>query len=651
MTASDTVVRPRSFWNIRTVLAVLLLAVLTAQCVIFSLRTGETTDEGFFSGGAYPIVRYNDYKFLSDHPPLMYQLAGLPLLLVQPKFSIENPLYVPNTDRIDAAGNGDRFLYKMGNDPQQILFLERFPMIVLTLLLGFGIFLFARSIYGEWGALLALCLYAFTPDILGNGSLFMTDMGVAVFYFFSIYALKRFFDQPDFKRSVALGFICGLAFMTKISALILFPIITFLFFVFLITDPSLSSIKPFPKIFENWFGVLAIFLLVNAVGTKQVVVFLGPLLFLAIYLWLDGRWIFSRSRFWAFALKGLLIAGYTVTVIVAFRLKRKYGFESTFVFLFWNLIAAAFTALFLWRWNKGSALNLMKLFLAIWLVCGLVIVLGYTDFVYKFYRFIGFGNYVKPFGVVLSHSIGGHGNCLERSIITCDWRYFFGLLAIRLPLLVLGLSILGSILLLRAKSPLLTKAIILAPIVFFLGSAILNKINIGIRHILPIFPFLFVLGGLPGAALANMKRGPLKVILVTGLSILLVLFMFRTLRTGPHYLTYFNEAVGDAKQGAKLMPVNWGQDNKSLMEFLIDHKIPLIKIASESSNPAVYDYYKVPWEWAKESDFANPTPGFYAMGLGFYLDQQKNPRSWFKGRQPLYQVGKTFYIFEVTSQE
>jgi len=82
-------------------------------------------------------------------------------------------------------------------------------------------------------------------------------------------------------------------------------------------------------------------------------------------------------------------------------------------------------------------IRILKYFLAVWVFAALFIVLGYTDFAYKFYRLIGFGNYMKPLGIVLSHSAGGHGACGEGSFITCDWKYFPGVLAIKTPLLTL----------------------------------------------------------------------------------------------------------------------------------------------------------------------------------------------------------------------
>ena len=95
--------------------------------------------------------------------------------------------------------------------------------------------------------------------------------------------------------------------------------------------------------------------------------------------------------------------------------------------------------------------------------------------------------------------------------------------------------------------------------------------------------------------------------------------------------------------------LNWGQDNKRLAEFVLEKKISFIKIGGEAMNADVYDYYKIPWKMLEPRDLIAPAPGFYGLGIGYYTAQQKDPRSWFYDKQPLYRVGKTFYVFEVPS--
>ena len=209
-----------------------LLMILGAQGVYSAKTNGQTTDEAFFSASGYAMLRYNNYEFLGEQPPLANQLGAIPLAFLKLNFPISDPWYVPNTDRIDVARNGRRFLYQMGNDPDIILFLQRIPILLLTMLLGLGILLLSSQLWGPWSGLLSLALFSFSPNIIAHGSLYTTDMGLTAFYFFTIYALKRFFDSPSDGRVLWSGLACGAALMSKISSLILLPVISCLFLVY-----------------------------------------------------------------------------------------------------------------------------------------------------------------------------------------------------------------------------------------------------------------------------------------------------------------------------------------------------------------------------------------------------------------------------------
>lgn len=629
-----------------------LLASLAIQCIASALNQGQTTDETFYSGSGYPIVRYNNYEFLFEHPPLIIQLGALPLLLLQPEFPITTPLYVPGTDRIDLSRNGALFLYKMGNNPKLILFLERLPIILLTVLLGIGIYLWGQQLWGKRAGLLSLALYTFDPNIIAHGSLYTTDMGITVFYFFSIYALKYFFDAPTERRIILLGLICGAAFMSKISGLILLPIILLLFLIYYFTKQSSVSIHSPSISFKKYIFTIAIFLIANALGEKQAMVIFGPFLIFGIYFCgRDFAWI-KKSRVQRFLFRGLVLGGAIACIVSAWFLKKKYGVTVASALTVGISVLIGFTAAFSKRSPTDNRIRLLEYFFSVWILAALVIVIGYTDFIYKFYRFIGFGNYMKPLGIVFSHSTGGHNICVEGSFVTCDWKYFPAVLAIKTPLLTLALAIIGFFCFLFSTHSALIKFIIYLPLVFFMAAAMQNNIHIGLRHILPIYPFLFLLAGYVGSLIAHINplwaRFPLTVFLL----ILLFLSTARTITMGPDYLAYFNELIGSPEQGVRLTAdsnLNWGQDNTLLSKFILQKKISPIKIFTETMNADVYDYYRLPWKPASELDLVDPGPGFYALGIGVYTNLQKNPGSWFRNRKPLYFIGNTFFIFQVNS--
>ncbi len=81
----------------------------------------------------------------------------------------------------DQTALGRRLLYESGNDPWRVMLWARLPVIVLTLLFGLVVLAFARELVGAVGGLVALALYAYSPNIITNGSLATLDVPAAGF--------------------------------------------------------------------------------------------------------------------------------------------------------------------------------------------------------------------------------------------------------------------------------------------------------------------------------------------------------------------------------------------------------------------------------------------------------------------------------------
>ena len=74
-------------------------------------------------------------------------------------------------------------------------------MIALfSLTLGLLVFLATKEIFGPLAAVLALFLFAFEPNLLANGAIVTTDMGLALFLFASVYTFYRFCNRPSAPR-------------------------------------------------------------------------------------------------------------------------------------------------------------------------------------------------------------------------------------------------------------------------------------------------------------------------------------------------------------------------------------------------------------------------------------------------------------------
>jgi 4-amino-4-deoxy-L-arabinose transferase-like glycosyltransferase len=91
-------------------------------------------------------------------------------------------------------------------------------MMVLLAASGAAItFLWARDLFGPAAGLLALGLYAFSPNLLAHGMLITTDVPVTVFILLTLYLFWRQHDNPRWPNSIVTGLALGAAMASKYS--------------------------------------------------------------------------------------------------------------------------------------------------------------------------------------------------------------------------------------------------------------------------------------------------------------------------------------------------------------------------------------------------------------------------------------------------
>jgi Dolichyl-phosphate-mannose-protein mannosyltransferase len=177
--------------------------------------------------------------------------------------------------------------------------------------------------------------------------------------------------------------------------------------------------------------------------------------------------------------------------------------------------------------------------------------------------------------------------------------------------------------------------------------SIQSHLNIGERHLLPVYPVLFVLTG----ALGKWFR-PLhwRAFLVSGL---IVWHIAESARIAPHYLAYFNELLGGPEDGHRHLvdsSLDWGQDLPGLKVWLDDHRRPgedTYLAYFGTGNPR---YYKI---HAKELAYINGFhedepyiplgPGLYCIGATMLEQVYGSVRGpWTLELEKEYQFLRTF---------
>ncbi|MDX2849405.1 glycosyltransferase family 39 protein [Streptomyces sp. PA03-3a] len=187
--------------------------------VTTAVRQTPTIDEPVYVGTATVYLREHSLRFNPEHPPLGKLVIAGGLAFAHP--------------RLDPAFEGDQtelgrsVLYESGNDPWRLMLAARLPMIALTLLFGLVVLAFARDLTGPPGGLLALALYAFSPDVIAHGSLATLDVPAAGFLLTSVWALWRARERPRLHLPLA-GAALGAALATRMSALPAVPVLLLL---------------------------------------------------------------------------------------------------------------------------------------------------------------------------------------------------------------------------------------------------------------------------------------------------------------------------------------------------------------------------------------------------------------------------------------
>jgi hypothetical protein len=141
--------------------------------------------------------------------------------------------------------------------------------------------------------------------------------------------------------------------------------------------------------------------------------------------------------------------------------------------------------------------------------------------------------------------------------------YFPEAIAIKIPagaVIAVGLAVVACVLAGRRRRGTLLLCIVLPPSLLLL-TAMTGKLQIGIRHVLPVLPFVYLF------AVFYLCRGRW----VYGLLALVALAGVEGARVHPDYLPFFNVLAGGPQNGSKYLAdsnLDWGQDVARLAEYI-----------------------------------------------------------------------------------
>jgi hypothetical protein len=235
---------------------------------------------------------------------------------------------------------------------------------------------------------------------------------------------------------------------------------------------------------------------------------------------------------------------------------------------------------------------------------------------------------------VVRHNGLGHGSYLLGEYRTTGWWYFFPVvLAVKTPI---GLLVLGVAGMWGARTW-QQRATAMFPLAI-LAVCLPSQIDLGVRHILSVFPLLAILGSRPEFGVRHLNSRIMAAVLV--------LMSLETLWVRPDFLAYFNQFAGrNPERILAESDLDWGQDLDRLSRRLSEVGAEEVKLKYFGS--ALLEKAGLPTYW--DLDAREPAKGWVAISVHYlYLEHAKDGSfEWLKRYTPRERIGKSIDLFYI----
>lgn len=520
-----------TFWNTpRLVFAVVALLTLHSALAVLSLvKENPTVDEVVHLPAGVTYWQTGTFRMYHHNPPLVKLIAALPVIASGAVIDYSNSAWImepPNKAEI-----AHEFMRLNANRYFELFTRARLLMPLFSIIGGLVVFFWSKRLYGAGGGVLSLTLWILCPNVLAHTRLVTTDLAATSLGVLATFVFWLYLKRPTMRLATLAGLALGIAQLSKFSLIVLYGLWPILAFVRLATYPEFRQ-RPKKLIGHSALVLTLSIVVIDAgYGFEGVGIPLGDYEFVCQTLTkpvppgvrrpsssdvlLNGAWHFRVNRF-----QKTILAGIPVPLPKHFML----GFDDQ------KLEAEGIP-------NKFFNLNL-----------------------------------TGP----VADALQGYPVYLDGKLAQKSWWYYYLLtLVYKVPegtwfLVLASLGILTFSK--RACAPWFDEfAVFLVPAFVLLVMSVFTNINLGLRYVLPIFPYVFISSGklAPWAmGFADSKRRLAAVVFI-GFS--LSLTAISTALIHPHYLAYFNAVSGGPDRGAEHLidsNIDWGQDLVNLRRWL-----------------------------------------------------------------------------------
>lgn len=585
------------------IFAAVIITVAVILAITSSWNDSIIVDEVPHIGAGYSYLVKQDMRLNPEHPPLAKDLAAIPLLFLNLNQGAFNTAFW-QTDVNGQWDFGRYLIFESGNNADLIKHLARLPMLLFFVLSAVLIFKWARRLYGNAGAFIALTLFSFSSTVIAHSRFVTTDMAALFGVLLATYYFVRYLKAPSGKRLFIAGLTFGIALLLKFSTFLLVPF----FFVLAIIYGFVSNRQ---KILTAWrltLGTVLIFL----VGFMIIV---WPVYYFHTYNYPPERQYRDTQQLLA-----------------------TYGNRN-------------FAEPIIWASDKPVLRAAAQYGLGLLMVS--------------------------------QRSVGGNTTYFLGEVSRFGWHKYFPIVYfIKEPLAWWGL-VLVSLLFLgwQTKKPskeFFTHAgnfiknhtdelVMLLWLLVYWGVSINSTLNIGVRHLLPTYPFAILLVSGQIAKMVQKAKENFNFkskALIFTVFFLLSWYVVENIKVYPLYLTYFNQAAGGPSGGYRYVTdsnLDWGQDLIRFSDWVKENNIP--KIELDYFGWADQSYYlgsHFEWLWREKysgaEDFKarNKSDGWLAISIT-YLQETQGPVErpqypnylWLKSYQPVTIIGHSIFVYRI----
>lgn len=263
---------------------------------------------------------------------------------------------------------------------------------------------------------------------------------------------------------------------------------------------------------------------------------------------------------------------------------------------------------------------------------------------------------------VMAHNEYGHTTSLLGMQSTMGWWYYFPVafaLKTTIPFLLLSMVALGWGIYNAIRARSLPHQALLIPIGVYCAISLTSHINIGVRHFLPVFPFLMILsGGLLQSLTRRWKTSGVAIAFVV-----LGWCSVEAARTFPHYTAYVNQfARGGGWRYLSDSNVEWGDDAQDLAVYLKARGVTTARCALLGGWMTM-GYLGIQCPDLYGPDGPLPPSGYVAIGASFLNgstvptgdpgtlrgteEQRANYFATYRDRKPEAILGGSIYLYKL----